>query len=102
MRILASIKIIPIGTRDTSLSRYVATAVNVLKDLGIKYMITPFNTSIELEDLSKLNIIMERIIDSLSSLGVKRVAIDIQLDIRLDKEITLEYKIRTVEEKISK
>jgi len=78
------------------------SVVNVLKDLGIKYMITPFNTSIELEDLSKLNIIMERIIDSLSSLGVKRVAIDIQLDIRLDKEITLEYKIRTVEEKISK
>ncbi|MGC9010077.1 MAG: MTH1187 family thiamine-binding protein [Sulfolobales archaeon] len=100
MRILASIRVIPIGTKDTSLSKYVATVIDILRDLGVKYMITPFNTAIELEDLSKLNTVIEKIIDSLGGLGIKRVAIDIQLDIRLDKELTLEYKIRSVEEKV--
>jgi len=101
MKILASIRIIPIGTGDPSISKYVAGVVEILRDLGLRYMIGPFNTSVEVERISDLNIIIEKIIDYFKKSGVKRVAIDIQLDIRLDKEITLEYKIRSVEEKIT-
>lgn len=100
MRLLLALRVIPIGTNTPSLSKYVAEVINVLKELGYEYILSPFNTSIEIRDPKELSRILEQIIERIRSLGVERVAIDINIDARFDKEISLEYKIRAVEEKI--
>ncbi|MEL9929866.1 MAG: MTH1187 family thiamine-binding protein [Sulfolobales archaeon] len=100
MKILATIRVIPIGTSSTSLSNYVAEVVKILEKKGIRYVITPFNTAVELENLKLLNDLIEEISSRLRSIGVMRIAIDIQLDLRFDKEISLEYKVESVKKKL--
>lgn len=99
-KILVALRVIPIGTSSTSISEYIARVVSVLERKKIKYQLTPFNTSLEIYRLEDLTDIINEIIKALSDIGVKRIAIDIQLDVRLDKEITLEYKVDSVLRKI--
>ena len=100
MRILVAIRVVPIGTCSTSISSYVAEVINILKEKGVKYSLTPFNTAMELTNLNQLSEILGEVVRRLSSRGVSRLAIDVQLDVRLDKEITLEYKVNSVLEKL--
>ncbi|MEM2025917.1 MAG: MTH1187 family thiamine-binding protein [Desulfurococcaceae archaeon] len=100
MRILASIKVTPIGTSSSSLSKYVAEVVEVLRRRNLKYTISPFNTSVELDSLAQLVELVEEVKERLKEMGVPRVGIDISLDLRFDKEITLEHKVNSVVQKL--
>jgi len=100
MKILLALRVIPIGTGDTSLSSYVAEVVKIFEKRGLRYILSPFNTSIEIDDFNQLSDILKEIVQTLSSRDVKRMAIDISIDVRLDKEISLVYKIESVERKI--
>ena len=102
MKILLALRVIPIGTGDTSLSSYVAEVVKIFEKRGLRYILSPFNTSIEIDDFNQLSDILKEIVQTLSSRDVKRIAIDINIDVRLDKEISLGYKIESVERKIMK
>jgi uncharacterized protein (TIGR00106 family) len=102
MKILLALRVIPIGTGDTSLSSYVAEVVKIFEKRGLRYILSPFNTSIVIDDFSQLSDILKEIVQTLSSRDVKRMAIDISIDVRFDKEISLEYKIESVERKIMK
>ena len=102
MKILLALRVIPIGTGDTSLSNYVAEVVKIFEKRGLRYILSPFNTSIEIDDFSQLSDILKEIVQTLSSRDVKRIAIDMSIDVRLDKEISLGYKIESVERKIMK
>jgi uncharacterized protein (TIGR00106 family) len=101
MAILAEIRVIPIATPSTSLSKYIASVIEILKKKGVNYVLTPFGTCIEVEDMYKLADILTSISDVLKSLSINRIVIDITLDIRFDKQITLESKVKSVEEKLS-
>ncbi|MCS7111820.1 MAG: MTH1187 family thiamine-binding protein [Ignisphaera sp.] len=100
MVVLAELRVVPIGTSSTSLSTYVAEALKVLEELNVRYTLTPFGTCIEVSDFSELASILDRISKRLSSLGVRRMVIDVAMDVRYDKQISLESKVRSVEEKI--
>ncbi|MEM4481325.1 MAG: MTH1187 family thiamine-binding protein [Desulfurococcaceae archaeon] len=100
MRILASIKVTPIGTSSSSLSKYVAEVVEVLRRRNLKYAISPFNTSVELDSLTQLVELVEEVKERLKEMGVPRVGIDISLDLRFDKETTLEHKVNSVVQKL--
>ena len=102
MKILLALRVIPIGTGDTSLSSYVAEVVKIFEKRGLRYILSPFNTSIEIDDFNQLSDILKEIVQTLSNRDVKRIAIDINIDVRLDKEISLGYKIESVERKIMK
>jgi len=102
MKILLALRVIPIGTGDTSLSSYVAEVVKIFEKRGLRYILSPFNTSIEIDDFNQLSDILKEIVQTLSNRDVKRIAIDINIDVRLDKEISLVYKIESVERKIMK
>ncbi|MEM1634725.1 MAG: MTH1187 family thiamine-binding protein [Thermosphaera sp.] len=96
MRILANIRVIPIGTCSSSIGDHVKKAVEVLRNHGINYVVTPFSTAFEIESLDELAEITGEIINILKDEGVNRVAIDISLDLRFDKEISLDYKVKRV------
>ena len=85
---IADVTIIPIGTKTPSVSEYVADVQNILegyKAAGkIKFQLTPMNTFIQ------------DIHEAPFQKGLHRVATNIRIDDRRDKETTLESKIKSV------
>jgi uncharacterized protein (TIGR00106 family) len=98
--ISAELTIIPIGTPETSLSRYIAAALSALDKTGIKYEITGMGTIMESDDPGKLFDAIKMAHEAVFSEGANRVATSLKIDDRRDKEKSLKEKIRSVEEKI--
>lgn len=101
MKTLAFIRVIPIGTGGGSLSTYVAEALKVIKAHGLNFVITPLGTGVEANSIHQVAEIINAITSRLKELGVPRVGIDAYFDIRFDKEISLKYKVRSVEETLN-
>jgi uncharacterized protein (TIGR00106 family) len=96
------ISVVPIGTKSPSLSRYVAGVLEVLKnEPDIKYELTSMGTIIEAKSVEKLFYVAGKMHSIPFSDEVKRVVTTIKLDERRDKELTIEGKVKSVEEKLS-
>lgn len=100
---IADITIIPIGTNDASVSQYVASIHELLESYKdkVEYKLTPMSTIIEGE-LPLLFEIIQALHEVPFKKGVKRVATNIRIDDRRDKELTMSGKISSVEEKLKK
>jgi uncharacterized protein (TIGR00106 family) len=97
------ISVVPIGTKSPSLSRYVAGVLKVLKnEPDIKYELTSMGTIIEANSVEKLLSVAGKMHRIPFSKEVKRVVTTIKLDERKDKELTMDGKIKSVEEKLKK
>ena len=95
-QVVAEVSIVPIGTADPGISRYVAASLEVLegrKDLS--YRLTPMGTVIE----GPLDKVFEAIRDMHEvpfSKGVARVVTNIKIDDRRDKVTTMNGKLESV------
>lgn len=98
--ISAEISIIPIGTGETSISKYIAAAVRALDEIGIKYEINGMGTLIETDDVDKLFDAMKAAHEAVFREDIGRVATDIKIDDRRDVKKTLKEKIVSVKEKL--
>jgi uncharacterized protein (TIGR00106 family) len=97
---LIDISIVPVGTKSPSVSDFVAGAVKIVKnEPGIRYRLTPMNTIIE-GDLEQLLALAKKMHDSAFDSGAARVVTTIRIDERRDKPLTMEGKIRAVEDKV--
>jgi uncharacterized protein (TIGR00106 family) len=94
--IVADFSMIPLGS-GTSASRYVKAIYEVLKDSGVKFVPGPMSTSVEVESLEDLFRIIEAANQRLQDMGVQRIITNIRIDYRLDKEISIDSKLRAVE-----
>lgn len=102
MPILAELRVISVGTSSTSLSTHIAEALKVLDEMKIRYTLTPFGTCVEVADFRDLASILDRVSKRLNELGVKRVFFDVSVDVRYDKEMSLESMVKSVEEKMKR
>ncbi|HEX9845553.1 MAG TPA: MTH1187 family thiamine-binding protein [Candidatus Nitrosotenuis sp.] len=93
----AEISVYPIGTDSTSVSFYVAKAIDAIKDLKIKHQITPMGTILEAESAEQIFEASKNIIEVIHRLGVKRVEIILKIDSRNDKKQTMKEKIQSLE-----
>jgi uncharacterized protein (TIGR00106 family) len=98
---IVDISIIPIGTGTPSVSSYVADIHKVLQrhEGRVKYTLTPMNTIIE----GELPVLLEVIQDMHEvpfTKGAMRVATNIRIDDRRDKESTMEKKLASVRSKL--
>ena len=96
MNVIAEVHIIPIGTGTTSLSRYVAACVDMVKEAkGLEYQLTAMGTVIQgpLEQVLEL---VRQMHEVPFTHGVKRVVTAINIDDRRDKPATIESKIKAV------
>jgi len=82
------------------LSSYVAKVIEVLSGLGVKYSLHAAGTNIEVGSFEDLSRILRSVVEVLSSMGVRRLLIDVSIDVRLDKEASIESKIGSVREKL--
>ncbi len=97
---IAEISIVPIGTAATSLSPYVAGAVQILKDSGLSYELSAMGTIIE-GPLSDVLEVIRRMHESPFDKGASRVYTVIKLDDRRDAATGIRHKVESVEKKLS-
>jgi uncharacterized protein (TIGR00106 family) len=96
-----SVTVVPVGTGSTSVSPYVARCHEVLAGAeGIKYRLTPMSTVIE-GDLDKVLATVMKLHEVPFEKGAMRVLTTMMIDDRRDKELTMDGKISSVEEKLS-
>lgn len=99
-KIIAEVSLVPMGT-GTSLSSYIAQAMKVLRNRGLKHTLTPMCTIIEGEWGEVLQVVKE-MHEAVFAAGVLRVVTTIKVDDRRDKkDISMERKVKSVEEKLS-
>lgn len=91
--------LIPIGTKETSVSKYVAEAEKILMAEGVKYKLNPMGTVIEADADRALEVI-RKMQESVFANGADRVYSVIKMDDRRDKKASMEQKIKSVEDKL--
>ena len=94
--IIAEVKIIPIGTATTSLSRYVAACINIAKQAtDIDCQITAMGTILQ-GPLERVLELAQKMHDATFAMGAQRVVTTISIDDRRDKVATMESKVQAV------
>lgn len=96
---ILEISVVPIGTKDTSLSSYVADCLRVLKEEKISYELSAMGTNLE-GDLKKLISVALRMHQVPFKKGAQRVVTTIKIDDRRDKKGTLSGKKKSVQNKL--
>jgi len=97
---ILQITVIPIATPTTSLSNYVTECQRILKNIeGIKYQLTPMSTIVE-GDLDKIFEVAKKLHEAPFEKGIERVITSFAIDDRRDKPLTMEGKVKSVEEKL--
>jgi uncharacterized protein (TIGR00106 family) len=96
---ILEISVVPIGTKDTSLSSYVADCIRILKKKKVHYELTSMGTNIEgdLKNLIRIAIEMHKMP---FKKGAQRVLTTLKIDDRRDKKGTLSGKKKAVQSKV--
>jgi len=97
---ILEISVVPIGTKGSSLSHYVADCIKVLrKEKKVTYELTSMGTNVEgsIKDLIKIALKMHEVP---FQKGASRVLTTLKIDDRRDKKGTLEGKKKAVEKKL--
>ena len=100
--ISAELTIVPVGTCDTSISKYIAAATSALDNKGVKYEITGMGTLIETDNPDKLFGAIKAAHESLFKEGAQRVETHVKIDDRRDTEKTMDEKVGSVKQKMGK
>jgi len=92
---IAEVSIIPIGTKSTSLSSYVAACIRALEGSGLTYKVHGMGTNIEgnLKDLFDVILKMHEVP---FEAGALRVVTSIKIDDRRDKAASAKEKVQAV------
>ncbi|MCR8847134.1 MTH1187 family thiamine-binding protein [Rossellomorea sp. SC111] len=102
---IVDVTVIPIGTESPSVSSYVADLHRILQGYEeegkIRFQLTPMNTIIEGE-LPVLFQVIQDIHEAPFQQGIQRVATNIRIDDRRDKQTTMEGKLSSVQRKLEK
>lgn len=98
---IVDITVIPVGTASPSVSGYVAELHKFLQQYegSIKYELTAMSTLIE-GDLKELLKIVQQLHELPFEKGAQRVCTNIRIDDRRDKELTMEQKVKSVQQKL--
>lgn len=93
----AEISIYPLGTDSTSISIYVARAIESINGFnGVKYKLTPMGTVLESDRLEKIFEASKIMTETVHRMGVKRVEVVLKIDSRSDKSQTIDSKVDSV------
>ena len=98
MSVIAELSIFPLD-KSTSLSPFVARAVNIISKSGLDYELGPMGTSIEGSWSEVMNLV-DRCFQELEP-DCSRIYLTLKVDHHKDKEHRLTAKVRSVEDKLS-
>jgi uncharacterized protein (TIGR00106 family) len=96
---IVEVSVVPLGVSDTSLSDYVADALKVLKDSGLKFELTSMGTIVE-GDLGTILGVISDMHETPFRKGIMRVLTTIKIDDRRDKVASSAGKVGSVVRKM--
>ena len=91
--IVADFSIVPMGS-GTSAAKYIRAVYDLLRESGVKFVPGPMSTSVETKSFEELFDLIEKANQRLEDMGVERIITSVKIDYRLDKEISIESKLR--------
>ena len=97
---VVEVTVVPLGTAETSLSAFVAQAVRVLRQSGLRHELTAMGTVIT-GDLDDILPVVKQMHESCFDSGALRVLTQIRIDDRRDCAASPEQKIRSVMNRLS-
>ncbi len=96
MKKFVEVSLIPLGTSNTGLRKYIKEFVKVLKEREKNVYVNAMSTIIETYDLkSTLESILEAH-ENMFKMGLKRVLLEIRIDDRRDKEQSYDDRIKDI------
>jgi uncharacterized protein (TIGR00106 family) len=98
MNVIADLTVIPIGV-GVSLSKYVAACEKVLTDAGLSTELHANGTNIEGE-WDDVFAAIKRCHEVLHDMGAPRVSTVVKAGTRVDRDQTMDDKVKSVEEKL--
>ena len=97
---IAEVSVVPLGTKTSSVSQYVARAVKVLEqEKGIRYEMTAMGTIIE-GDLDRILAVVKKMHEGTFGEGVVRVLTTVKIDDRRDKAQGMKEKVNSLKKKL--
>jgi len=97
---IAEVSVVPLGTKTSSVSQYVARAVKVLEqEKGIRYEMTAMGTIIE-GDLDRILAVVKKMHEGTFGEGVVRVLTTVKIDDRRDKAQGMKEKMDSLKKKL--
>ena len=93
--ILAEFSIFP-TSEGVSVSKYVMEAIKIIESSGLKHETGGMSTTIEAPDMDTLLKVIEKCHEALKKMGAQRIHIDLKVDHRLDKDATIESKLKAI------
>jgi uncharacterized protein (TIGR00106 family) len=96
---ILEISVVPVGSNTPSFSSNVTQAVNIIKEKGLNYQVTPTATVIE-GSLDEIMEVAKQIHQNEITNGTQRVVTNICIDDRIDKPMTLEHQVEAVEDSL--
>ncbi len=100
MTVLLEVNIIPIGKVGGSLSAPLAEVLKIVQDRGVNYELSPMGTTLE-GDLDTLLALAREMHEVCFTLGYPRVVTTIKIDDRRDKDVSMQAKVNSIEEKLA-
>ena len=94
--IIGELAIFP-TSEGASVSKYVKEVIKIIENSGLKSYTGGMATTIEAPNLRALFDVVEETDKILANMGARRIHIDLHVDHRLDKEATVESKLKAVE-----
>jgi uncharacterized protein (TIGR00106 family) len=99
MKVIADLCVVPIGI-GVSVSKEVAMCERILAAAGLKIHLHAYGTNIEGEG-DQVFAAVKRCHEALHAAGVPRISTNMRFGTRIDREQSMEDKVRSVEDKIS-
>jgi len=93
--IIAELSIFP-TSEGASVSTYVKQAIQIIEDSGLKSETGGMSTVIESPDLKTLFSLIEKTHQAMVKRDVKRIHIDLRIDHRMDKESSVNSKLKSI------
>jgi len=97
MSAMAFVSITPLGEGE-SVSKYVAQSVQVIKDSGLSWQLTPMGTIIEGEKLDEVLAVVNKAVQAQEE--CERISISVKIDYRKNKPLGLNTKVDSVMKKL--
>jgi uncharacterized protein (TIGR00106 family) len=98
MKVIADVMVLPLGV-GLSLSKYVAECEKVFAEAGLRTQLHANGTNVE-GDWDVFFAAVKRCHERLHAMGVPRLSTSIKVGTRIDRDQSLEDKVRSVEAKL--
>ena len=96
---IVEVSVTPVGTSSASLGDIVAEMVKIARKHGVKHELNAMGTNME-GDLETLLKVCREMHEACFANRTPRVITEIRIDDRRDKNLTMEYKVKSVLEKV--